>query len=99
CPPRQPLDPGHFTSQLPAPRGREPVSLLSPRVVPLLDTLDPFLVEQAPQRSVQSARTEPHAPVAHPRGGLQDRIAVARLLRQAEQNQQDRLANLHYVLR
>src|SRR5712692_2509631 len=87
--------PGHFQLQVPAPLRSEPVGLPAARAVLFLKTLDPFVLEQAAQRPVQSAGAEPHAPLAHPLGVLEDCVTVAGLFGKAQKNEQDRLSNLH----
>src|SRR5437016_6751085 len=72
-----------------------PVSLPAARAVLFFKTFDPLIFEQAAQRAVQGAGAQPNAPLAHPLGVLEDRVAVARLFRQAEKDQQDRLGNVH----
>src|SRR6266436_193758 len=89
------LQPRHFRLQVSAPRRGQPVSLPAARAVLFLKTLDPLILKQAAQRPVQSTGAEPHAPVAHPLGVLEDRIAVAGLFGKAQKDEQDRLANLH----
>src|SRR5579871_6340773 len=83
---RQLFHPIQFGPQLPSPLRRQPVRLLLPRRILLLEPLDPLLLEQPPQRSIQRPRAQPHPPPAHLLDILPQRVPVPRLIRQARQN-------------
>ena len=77
--------------QLPAARRRQPIGLLLARGVFLLEALDPAVLEQPPQRAKQRAGAHADAAAAQYLDVLDQRVAVAGMIGQAGENQQDRL--------
>ena len=71
-------------AQSPSTFTSETVRLPAARGFVVLETLDPVILQQAVQCTLQSARAEHHPLPAHLFDVLQDGIPVARLLGQAQ---------------
>jgi hypothetical protein len=88
--------------KVPAPVRSQAVCLPSTGDFLLFETFDPLVIEQAAQRTIQSASTQYDPAVAHALNIFQNGVAVPRLCRQTHENQQDGLCEwqeLHYGLR
>jgi len=71
----------------------QPVRLFVARRVRGFKSLNPPVLQQPPQRPVQRAGAETHAPAAESFDILQEGVAMARLLRQTGDNKKHRLGN------
>src|SRR5580704_10764876 len=99
---RKVLHPAYFELEVPASLGRQAISLAATRVFLLFVALNPVAIEQAAQRAIESAGAQHDASVAHLLDVLENGVAMPRLPRQAEQNEQDGFGKgqrLHYGLR
>src|SRR5579864_3128045 len=80
-----------FGCELETPVGREPVGLLIARGVGLVEALDPAIFEQTPQGAIQRPGAQLHGSAAQAFDVLEQRVAVARRIGEAGEDQQHRL--------
>jgi hypothetical protein len=76
--------------QLLTARGSEFVGLLLSGRIVLLETLDPKILQEPAERSIEGSRAQPNAPIAERFNILHQAVAMAGFLRQAQQDQQNR---------
>src|SRR5258708_3024525 len=85
------LQPVELALQVSAPHGGEPVGLLFPRSVLRLESLDPVVFKEPAESPIQRSGAQPDPAGAEDFDVLQQGIAVAGSLRQAQQYQEDGL--------
>jgi hypothetical protein len=71
----------------------EAIGLFATRVVFFLEAFNPTFFEQAAESAVESAGAEANAAVAHFGGVLEDGVAVARLIGEAEKDEENGLGD------
>ena len=81
----------HFHLHLSSSLICQPVRLLVPRLIFLVKSFDPPILQQPSDCSIKRPGTQPHSSIAHALDVLHQRIAMACLLRQADQYQKNRL--------
>ena len=74
----------------------ETIRLSPARTLVFFETLDPAIIEQAAQSTIEGASAEHDAAGADLLDILKDRIAVTRMLREAEQNQENGFGERSY---
>ena len=70
----------------------KPVSAPVARTFLFLELLDPTLAQESLKRAIQSSRAEHDPPVAHLLNIFHNGVSMTRLLRQAQQDQQNGLS-------
>jgi hypothetical protein len=76
---------------LPVTHRSELIGLFLPGGIVLLETLDPTILQEPAEGSVESSRAQPNAAAAEGFDVLHQAVPVARFFGQAQQDQQNRL--------
>lgn len=92
CQPRQLLETCLLGREASTAVGRQPVSLLVPRLILQIDRGNPARLEQPPQRAVHRPRAEANPSLAEPFDLLHQQISVVRAARQGREDQEDRFS-------
>src|SRR5215468_410697 len=87
---RQLSHPFQLRMQLFTARGSQLVSLFLSGSIVLLETLDPKILQEPAERSIEGSRAQPNAPIAEGFNVFHQAVAMAGFLRQAQQDQQNR---------